>query len=115
MNRREFLKLSSFIPAYFYFSAGGLFNIAGLEPKITALGKMFKGTATGKIYTSVNLGKTWQLQYNLGANNAIVKFALGANHQLTLTAMNRQHTFNLALSPNGKNWLLQQKPVFSKA
>ena len=113
MDRREFLKLGSFVPAYFYLSAAGLFSLPHFEPEINALGKIYKGTLDGKIYTSVDLGKTWQLQYKLGSSNSILKFSIGTDHKLYVLAMNKAHTFSLALSPNGKTWLLEQKPVFS--
>ena len=113
MNRREFLKLGSIVPAYFFFSASGLSSLPKFEPQIKALGKIYKGTLDGKIYTSVNSGKTWQLQYKLGSKNAILKFASGADNKLSLQAMNNAHTFSLVLSPNGKSWLLEQKPVFA--
>jgi hypothetical protein len=113
MDRREFLKLGSFVPAYFYLSAAGLFSLPHFEPEINALGKIYKGTLDGKIYTSEDSGKTWQLQYKLGSANSILKFSAGADHRLNVLAMNNAHTFSLVLSSNGKAWLLEQKPVFS--
>ena len=114
MNRREFLKLGGIVPAYFFLSASGLSSLPQFEPQIKALGKTFKGTLDGKVYTSVNSGKTWQLQNKLGSSNAILKFTIGADHRLYLQAMNHTHTFSLVLSSNGKSWMLEQKPVFAK-
>jgi hypothetical protein len=113
MNRREFLKLGGVVPAYFFLSASGLFSLPQFEPQIKALGKTFKGTLDGKIYTSADSGKTWQLQYKLGSSNAIIKFTTSVDNKLYLQAMNHTHAFSLVLSPNGKSWLLEQKPVFA--
>ena len=113
MNRREFLKLSSFVPIYFYFSGASLFHISDLDSEIKAFGKSFRGSSDGKIYVSEDRGKTWQLQYQLGAQNSIQKFTIGTDKQLYVHAAYHSRSFALVLSSDGKAWLLNQKPVFS--
>lgn len=72
MKRRDFLKLGSVVSALSYASVAPLGKMLSMPIETAAQGIIYRGTASGKIYTSKNGGKTWQLHTNLGKGYAVL-------------------------------------------
>ncbi|NLG73051.1 MAG: hypothetical protein GX495_13555 [Chloroflexi bacterium] len=70
MNRRNFLKLFAIAPL------GGLMAFRGYSgSEAAAPAKVLRGTPEGKIYESLDQGKTWQLAANFGENRSVLNIS----------------------------------------
>jgi hypothetical protein len=105
MNRRDFLKMGLasasllFIPIPFK-------SFPKIPVQAAAQGKMFRGTSSGDVHVSEDGGKTWKLHTRFGHEFPILDMVSDRKDQLSLQLGYQSHSFRLALSKNGKNWLV---------
>jgi hypothetical protein len=106
MNRREFLKVSGIASGLFMlFMSPKIGKLATPQPRVEAQGKQFRGTPNGKIYQSVDKGRTWQLHANLGDHYSIKGFSENQGGQIAAHVLFQQNAFDLLLSSDGRSWL----------
>src|SRR5688572_13757436 len=74
-------------------------------------GKLYRGAEAGSIFTSEDSGQTWQLHSHFGPGYSIRDIFTGADGRLYLQASFQEHTFDLVLSKNEKDWLSQLNPA----
>ena len=80
-------------------------NLLNLPIETVAHGVIYKGTAAGKIFTSKNGGKTWQLHTNLGRAYSILDIFTARDGQLYTHVGFKQHNFFLVETKDRKAWL----------
>ncbi|MBP7864534.1 MAG: hypothetical protein KA419_01185 [Acidobacteria bacterium] len=109
MTRKDFLRLLGL-------SAAGLFvpgKLLAADPKPTAPpgdavpagGRLFRGTADGRILQSLDGGKVWTLHADLGETNAVRRIYV--EDGLTRAEISSPGgTFVLTLHPKGKAWVV---------
>ena len=105
MNRRDFLKLGGATSLALLLQATPLAKALGFShQRAAAAGILFRGTTDGKIYTSADNGKTWDLMVNFGSAYSIRRIARDSSGQVIATLRYARRAFELALSENGKSW-----------
>jgi hypothetical protein len=103
MNRREFLKLSALFSTSFFLPAS-ITGIFKLPVETTYRGKIYRGTADGKVFISEDDRKSWRLHYNLGAQYSITDISAGLDGQIYLKVGYQYRSFQLKLAQNEKFW-----------
>lgn len=104
MNRREFLTLGAVAAASIFLPAA---RLAGLMPAISEVqvdGRLYRGGAGGKIYTSSDQGKTWPVHTFLGPEYSILDLFVDRRDRVYVKVGYRGHSFFLALSADRKRW-----------
>jgi|RhiMethySRZTD1v2_1073278.scaffolds.fasta_scaffold2600603_1 hypothetical protein len=104
MVRRDFLKLSGLLSAVVFIQFNPVGKALSLPAEVEAQGKHYRGTPDGKIYISGDLGKSWQLHTNFGPALSIVGLSANREGQLHAHLGLDEHSFELALAPNGTTW-----------
>lgn len=104
MKRRDFLKLGSVVSALSYASVAPLGKMLSMPIETAAQGIIYRGTATGKIYTSKNGGKTWQLHTNLGKAYSVLDIFTARDGHLYTQVGFKQHNFFLVQTADRKYW-----------
>jgi hypothetical protein len=104
MNRRDFLKAGWLLSVALLVQFSPLGSFALRPVEVESQDRRYRGTADGKILTSADKGKTWQLHTNFGADFPIT--GLSTNHlgQLRAQLEFAEYPFELALAQNSKTW-----------
>lgn len=76
MNRRDFLKLGSTVSALLYLPVGTLARSVDSLTMVEMKGVTYRGTHDGKVYSSVDGGKSWNLLVDFGREIAILSLDL---------------------------------------
>lgn len=108
MTRKDFLRLLGLSAAGLCVSGKLLAAVPGTAPPpggaVAAGGRLFRGTADGRILQSLDRGKTWTLHANLGKTNAVKRIYV--EDGLTRAEIRSPGgTFVLTLHPKGKGWV----------
>jgi hypothetical protein len=106
MNRRDFLKIAGLASTSLFLYSSPLKNILKFPVETVALGKIFRGTSDGEIHVSEDGGKTWKLHTRFGSECPILGLNTDRHGQVNLQAGYKYYSFRLALSKNGKDWLV---------
>ena len=105
MVRRDFLKLSGLATAAMLIQiTPAVAAAADLPLQVEAGGKLYRGTDDGRIYTSSNSGKSWQLHTNFGPDLSVWGLSAGSRGDVRLQLGFAGHSILLRLMPNGKTW-----------
>lgn len=104
MNRRDFLKLGSLLPAFFFVQFHPLAKTIHSPIEVEAQGAIYRGTNEGHIIVSHDAGKTWQHHIKLGAEYSIEDLFLDWSNQVRAQIGFAGHSFELILSRNGSTW-----------
>ena len=104
MYRRDFLKISGLFSATVLMQFNSLEKEFSLPVETEAQGKLFRGTSNGRIYVSTNGGRDWELHSNFGAEISVYGLASKHSDQVHAQLGFANHSFELALAPNGKLW-----------
>lgn len=107
MNRRDFLKIGSLASAVGFLAVGPMDNVLALPIETTISGKLYRGTADGKIYTSQNGGKSWQLQSKFPKGFAVLDIFPARDKQIYAHIGYKRVNFHLVLTKDGKSWVSQ--------
>jgi len=65
---------------------------------------IYRGTSEGKIFAFANLGKSWQLHTNFGAEFSIIGLTTDSWGQMHAQLGFAGHSFEVALAQDGKTW-----------
>ncbi|HSL45926.1 MAG TPA: hypothetical protein VK897_21010 [Anaerolineales bacterium] len=104
MYRRDFLKLSGLLSASVLMRFNSLEKAVSLPLEAEAHGKLFRATSDGRIYVSTNRGMDWQLHTNFGSEVSVYGLASRHRDQVHAELGIANHSFQLALTPDGKRW-----------
>jgi hypothetical protein len=82
----------------------GPVNGAQVSPlAVSHSGRVYRGTSSGRVETSVDHGATWTLHTNLGPTNPVRSLDVNAG-QLIAVVGPSAHAVNLTLGPDGTYW-----------
>lgn len=104
MYRRDFLKLTGVASAALFVQINPLGKALLHSVEVESEGKLYRGTADGRIYVSANSGKSWRLHTNFGSAFSILGLATSLWGQVHAQVGFAGHSFDLALIDNGKIW-----------
>jgi hypothetical protein len=104
MYRRDFLKLSGLLSAAVFMRFNSVSKAVSLPVEAEAKGQLFRGTSDGRIYVSTNQGRDWQLHTNFGSHVSVYSLASRHKDQIQAGLELANHSFELALAPDGKRW-----------
>ena len=104
MYRRDFLKLSGLLSAAVFMQFNPLGKAASLPVEVESQGKLYRGTADGKIYISADTGESWQLHTNFGSGFPVLHLTADFWGQVYARLGFESRSFELALVQNGKTW-----------
>ncbi|HXV99990.1 MAG TPA: hypothetical protein VEC93_16345 [Anaerolineae bacterium] len=110
MNRRDFVKNIAALSL-----ASWLTVTLPTIPQAQAAGKMFRGSAEGRIFESTNGGLSWRPVANFGPTCPIVNVFQNGPHLYAQVGC-QNHTFFIT-SPDARSWrvLKDQTPVNSNS
>ena len=101
MNRRDVLKLGGALSMALLLNAS---PIGGLL-RASAKGALYRGSRNGRIYTSNDNGRSWTQMTDFGPDYIVRGVARDLNGQVYARLQYGNRTFDLNLSPDGKNWM----------
>lgn len=104
MHRCDFLKLTGLFSAALFVQINPLDKVTSLPVEAQAGGKIYRGAKDGRIYASVNAGKTWQTHTDFGNEFCVMGLIAPARENVQAEFAFGGHSFRLALSPNSKVW-----------
>ena len=104
MYRREFMKLNGLLSVAALMPMARIAQAIFLPIEVQSQGKLYRSSADGKIYVSVNQGKSWQLHTNFGADFSIAKLATDLWQSVYVQLEYAGYSFHLKLDSNGKDW-----------
>ncbi len=104
MNRRDFLKFSSLLPAVFFVQFHPLVKMISSPVEVEAQGKIYRGTNDGYILVSCDAGRTWKQHIQLGTEYSIQELFLDRSSQVRAQVGFAGRSFDLVLSKNGRFW-----------
>lgn len=104
MYRRDFLKIGGLLSAALLLQFNPLDSFAFQPVEVEAHGNLYRGASDGRILVSSDLGKTWQLHTNFGADFAIIGLSTNYGGQLRAQLEFAGNPFELALAQNSKTW-----------
>lgn len=105
MYRRDFLKLGGLLSVTLFMQFNPLKKGLYLPAEVSSRGTLYRGTSDGKVYTSSDAGKNWQLHTNFGAAYSVHGLTVDLSEQIYAQLDFGGHSFELALAPNGKAWM----------
>jgi len=112
MVRRDFLKLSGLVTAALLVQATPAVAAAAKLPvQVEAGGRLYRGSDDGRIYTSVNSGKSWQLHTDFGPNLSVWGLSADARGGVHTQLGFAGYGFHLSLMQDGKTWQTVQAPL----
>jgi hypothetical protein len=101
MRRREFLKIIAITAVAPLIPLG----LVGIRPAEAAVnGMVYRADASGRILTSSDAGKTWQLHTHFGPQYSIIALTVDAASRVRARIGFSGHSFDLILSQKGKFW-----------
>jgi len=104
LNRRDFLKISSLLPAFFFVQLHPIGKAIHSPVEVEAQGKLYRGTHDGHIHVSHDNGMVWQRHIWLGADYSIEQLFLDQSNQVRAQVGFAGRSFELVLSNNGSVW-----------
>jgi len=105
MNRREFIKLSAITAAVVISNAGHFARVITSPAQVRVGDKIFKGSQDGKILTSQDSGKTWQVHALFGEEVSVMDLTMDDSDQVYAQMGFRGFIFHLKLTQDGRNWV----------
>lgn len=104
MERRDFLKLGGLLSAAVVVGSTPLGKTISLPVEAEGRGMRFRGTPDGKIFVSANQGRDWQLHTNFGSQVSVYSLESRPMDQFHAELGIANHSFKLALTPDGRRW-----------
>lgn len=105
MNRRQFLYTTALVSVAALLQGSRLAGRTDPRPaEADFQGRRYRGGIDGKIYTSLDQGKTWTIHANLGSMYRIMAFDHARGNKLACTIGFDGLRFQLVLAANGKAW-----------
>jgi hypothetical protein len=72
--------------------------------EVSSQGMLYRGTSDGRIYTSANAGKSWQLHANFGSAYTILGLTEDRSGNVRAQVGFEEHGFELVLMPGTDAW-----------
>jgi hypothetical protein len=106
MHRRTFLRLLtvSAIGATLRVPFAWATVAAGARV-VSAGGRLYRSDGSGRVYVSLDAGKTWGLHSDLGSSCAITKLTVDSRDRLHANVAFSRWSFGLLLGPDLRSWL----------
>lgn len=104
MDRREFLKLGGVLSAVLFLQTNPVGKMVALPSFVEVNGKMYRGTPDGKIYSSTDHGRRWNLMVNFGSDYSVTHLSTNRSGQLYAGLQYAGREFNINLLDDGKTW-----------
>lgn len=104
MNRRQFLYTTALVSVAALLQGSRLAGRAVRPVEADFQGRRYRGGPDGKIYTSLDQGKTWGVHANLGSMYQVMAFEHASGNKLACTVGFDGLRFQLVLAPNSKAW-----------
>ena len=106
MRRRKFLRLLGLtsLGAAVRLPLAAVVAAAALKP-ISSGGRLYKTDGSGRVYVSLDKGKTWALHSDLGPDYSVLRLASDRSDGLHATVGYSAWSFELLLAPNLRSWL----------
>jgi hypothetical protein len=105
MNRRNFLMAGGVLAAALVVQLNARGDARSSSVEAGAQGKVYRGTADGRILVSADAGQTWTLHTAFGREFAVQGLSGDGGEQVRATLRYRGHAFGLRLAADGRRWL----------
>lgn len=104
IKRRGFIKLGGAASALIFLPHRPIQWLARAPVEALIKNTLYKGTEDGKVYTSKDRGKTWELNVAFGEDISIQDIFAGKHGLVYLKAGYRENSFLLSAAPDDKTW-----------
>jgi hypothetical protein len=105
MNRRDFIKLSAVAAASVFTNLGSFGKLLNQPVEIELGEKIIRGTMDGKIFASLDSGKSWQTHTTFAEEVSVLELAVDRTEQLYAQLGFHGHSFQVKLAQDGHSWI----------